>query len=162
MDGMLRSRSSVNSTRRIGALLLAAVLAEAMPAAAAEVSATMQVSAYVVARAIVTVDGQVSTVTVTDADVARGYVDIADPMFVRVRTNSRQGYLLTVTNVSEHFTSIELSSNEIAMHVSAESFIQRPYVSGGDVIPMRARLHLAPGTAAGQIPLSIAFNASPL
>jgi len=162
MDGMLRSGRAMMTSRRIGALLLTLVLIEAMPATAAEVSATMRVSAYVMARAIVTIDGQVSTVSVTDADVARGYVDVVDPIVVRVRTNSRQGYILTVDNLSDRFTSVDLSSNNVSMHVNAQSFLQRPYISGGDVIPMRARLHLAPGTTAGQLPLSIAFNASPL
>jgi hypothetical protein len=149
-------------------LLLALAVIGAIPAAAADVSstmkvsATMQVSAFVIARAIVTVDGQVSTVSVSDADVARGYVDVADPILVRVRTNSRQGYVLTVTNLGGQFSSIELSSNDVSISVRPESFLQRPYVSGGDVMPMRARLHLAPDTMPGQVPVAIAFNATPL
>lgn len=163
MDGMLRSGRGMTTSRFTGSLLLALVLVVgAMPAAAGEVSANMQVSTYVVARAIVTVDGQLSTVSVSDADVTRGYVDVADPILVHVRTNSRQGYILTVDNLSDRFSSVELSSNDVSMNVGAESFLQRPYVSGGDVIPMHARLHLAPGTTPGQASVAIAFNASPL
>jgi hypothetical protein len=153
----------MNARSRIAAILLATVAVGTSPAFAGSSSANMNVSVQVMARAIVSVDSQPASVTVTAADIARGYVDVPAPIVVRVRTNSRQGYLLHVENQSETFSSVELSTAEIAMNVGAhETWIQRPYVSGGDVIPMRARLHLAPAATIGSFSLPIAFNASPL
>lgn len=154
--------SAMNVPRRLGAMFVAATLVGALPVVASSSSATMQVSVQVIARAIVTVDGQPSSVTITAGDLARGYVDIDSPILVHVRTNSRQGYMLQVDNVSDAFSSIEVSSGDVTMNVAHESWIQRPYVSGGDLLPIHARLHLAAGATAGSAPVSIAFNASPL
>ena len=144
-------------------ILIACVVMGALPAVADSSSAKMQVSAQVIARAIVSIDSQPAGVTITEADIQRGYVDVATPIVVRVRTNSRQGYVLQVENSSDTFSSIELSSSDVAMSVgNHESWIQRPYVGGGDVIPMRARLHLSQSATPGSVAVPIAFSASPL
>lgn len=153
----------MNAGNRIAAIALVMVSLGTLPALAGSTSAKMNVSAQVVARAIVSVDSQPAAVTVTAEDIARGYVDVPAPIVVRVRTNSRQGYVLQVENQSETFSSVELSSADIAMNVGAhETWIQRPYISGGDVMPMRARLHLASAATIGSFALPIAFSASPL
>lgn len=153
----------MNARNRIAAILLATVAIGTVPAFADSTSAKMNVSVQVIARAIVSVDDQPSAVTITAADIARGYVDVPAPIVVRVRTNSRQGYMLQVENQSETFSSIELSTTNIAMNVGThETWIQRPYVAGGDVLPMRARLHLASAATTGSFSLPMAFSASPL
>jgi hypothetical protein len=153
----------MNARNRIAAILLATLAIGTLPVRADSLSANMNVSVQVIARAIVTVDSQPSAVTITADDIARGYVDVPAPIVVRVRTNSRQGYLLQVENQSETFSSIELSTTTIAMNVGThETWIQRPYVAGGDVLPMRARLHLASAATIGSFSLPIAFSASPL
>lgn len=153
----------MNAPRRIALACFAVMTFATMPLEAGSASATMQVSVQVIARAIVNVDSQPSTVDVTAADIARGYVDVPSPIVVRVRTNSRQGYMLQVENMSETFSSVELSNGEVAMNVgSQESWIQRPYIAGGDVMPLRARLRLSPAATPGTVALGIAFNASPL
>lgn len=153
----------MNARRRIETILLAVVLFGTLPALAESSSANMQVSVRVIARAIVSIDSQPSAVTITADDIARGYVDVPAPIVVRVRTNSRQGYMLQVEKLSDTFSSIELATTDVAMNVGAhESWIQRPYIAGGDLMPMRARLHLSPLATPGSIALPIAFNASPL
>ncbi|HEX9163814.1 MAG TPA: hypothetical protein VF980_19045 [Thermoanaerobaculia bacterium] len=117
----------------------------------------------VVARAVVSVDSEPQSIEITPADIRRGYVDLDQPIVVRVRTNSRRGYMLQVNNDSETFSTIELALPNAAMTVSShESWLQRPYVPGGDVMAVRARLHLAPGASAGRQPVPVAFTASPL
>lgn len=151
----------MNVTRCL-AIFAAAIVIGSLPAMADSSSSTMQVGVQVIARAVITVDGQPSTVTITPQDLARGYVDIDAPILVHVRTNSRKGYMLQVDNVSDTFKSVELSSGDITMDVARESWIQRPYVPGGDLMPVRARLHLGSGALAGPAPVQIAFNVSPL
>lgn len=163
LDTQLRCVSIMNTQRRVKIALLVCALVGTVPVFADSTSANMQVSAQVIARAIVSVESQPASVTVTADDIARGYVDVEAPIVVRVRTNSRQGYLLQVENQSETFSSVELTGAEVEMHVGAhETWIQRPYVSGGDRLPMRARLHLSQLATPGSFSLPIAFNASPL
>ncbi len=162
LDATLRRWRSMNVNRTLGALFLATSLVGALPAQADSVSGSMQVSVQVIARAVVTVDSQPASVTITPEDLARGYIDLDAPILVHVRTNSRRGYLLQVNNVSDAFTSVELSSGDMTMNVAQESWIQRPYVSGGDLMPVHARLHLARGMTAGTAQVAIAFNATPL
>jgi hypothetical protein len=120
----------------------------------------MLVSATVLARAVVSVAGAPATIDVTADDLARGYVD-AGPVTVRVKTNSRRGYLLQANNIGDVFSRIELTNAALAMDVVQESWIERPYVAGGDVVTFRARLHLAAGASAGTYAVPVAFSASP-
>jgi hypothetical protein len=142
--------------------LLTASLFVVVPASADSTSATMTVSAQVIARAIVAVDSAPVSIEVTAGDVSRGYVDVASPITIRVRTNSRRGYMLQVDKTSETFSRVELSATTLVMTVAQESWIERPYVAGGDIVPVRARLHLAAGAVPGSYALPIAFSASPL
>jgi hypothetical protein len=149
-------------TPRNIATLVAFSLLLATPSFAESNSATMSVSAQVIARAVVSVDATPSQIEVTTADIDRGYVDVAAPIVVHVRTNSRRGYLLQANNMSESFSRVELSDSTSSMNVTSESWIQRPYVAGGDVMPLHARLHLAKGVTPGSHAMPVAFSATPL
>jgi hypothetical protein len=129
---------------------------------AEEKSQTMTVSARVVARAVLAIDQQPDQVVVTGADVARGYIDLEAPLSVRVKTNSRNGYLLTVSNASQAFAAVEMAFGESTMRVTEESWIARPYVAGGDAVNARLRVRLAPDTPPGQHPFSLQVSAQPL
>ena len=143
-------------------LTSALLLVVAPPLQAESVSRTMTVSANVVASARLTVQSQPATINVTAEDIARGYVDVAEPIVVRIQTNSRQGYLLQVANADDNFRALELTFGETWMNVAYESFLQRPYVPGGESLVMRARLRLAPQAQAGVHRLPVAMTASAL
>jgi hypothetical protein len=125
-------------------------------------STNMQVTVQVIARAIVTVDSQPATVDITETDIARGYVDVEAPLQWRGRTNSRNGYLLQVTKSSESFSAVDLAFAGTAMHIAEESWVQRPYVAGGEVLTVRARLVLNGSTQPGRHALPISVSATPL
>lgn len=141
-----------------GALLLML----AAPAVADSASAQMQVSVQVLASVRVTIASQPDSVDVTEADLARGYVDVAAPIVVHARTNSRSGYLLQVSNGSDDFSAVELSFDATSMKVFAEGWVSRPYVRGGESISMSARLRLSPHATPGRYALPIAITATPL
>ena len=143
-------------------LLSIASLLTVVPLFAGSVSATMNVSVSVLARAVVTVSSQPDVVTVTDADIARGYVDMATPISLLVRTNSRAGYLLQVDRSCDAFSAVELTFGDAAMSVSDQAWISRPYLPGGESLVMHARVRLAAGAQAGSYPLSMAISARPL
>jgi hypothetical protein len=149
----------VNVPRILGAIV--AILVSA-PLQAGSASAEMHVGVQVIARAIVTVDGQQS-IEITPADVSRGYVDATSPIVVRGRTNSRRGYMLAVEKTSDEFSAVKLEFPDASMSIgSHEVWIERPYVRGGEVVPVTVSLFLAPGITAGRHPMPISFNASPL
>lgn len=142
------------------ALLLTLIAA---PVFAGSASATMNVSCSVIARAIMSVSSEPATVTVTEADVARGYMDVASPIVIQVRTNSRAGYLLQADRQASALGAVDLAFGDAAMTVSdTQSWISRPYVAGGEVLSMRARVHLDAGTQPGSYPLPIALSVRPL
>ncbi|MGZ4808846.1 MAG: hypothetical protein ACXVJT_00020 [Thermoanaerobaculia bacterium] len=150
------------NTSRTGLLALVAALIIAVPVFADSVSKQMTVSTRVIARAVVTVDPPAAIVVTAD-DVARGYVDVTQPIQVRVRTNSRNGYVLQAEKTTEAFSAIELTNETTSMSVSShETWLQRPYVAGGDVMSLRARLYLAPGTMPGAQAVPVAFSATPI
>lgn len=83
--------------RRPAALLLAGLLAwlALAPAVQAEGDRLrMQVSARVVKHASLRALAQPATLTVTEADLARGYIELPAGTELAVRSNSQDGYLL--------------------------------------------------------------------
>lgn len=158
--------SRVGSERKVRkiaaiALMIAATLAP-VTASAESRSATMNVSATVVARAIVKVQQQPLDVLITSDDLRRGYVEISTPFLVNVRTNCRNGYLLRVVNTDPLFASAEISATDFDMHVLAESIINRPYSPAGDMLDLKVRLVLASGAREGRYSFPVAVDASPL
>lgn len=147
-------------------LLLATIVSLALLAPevahGASTSASMNVSAVVLARAVVNVVQQPAQVVVTADDIKRGYVDIAEPFVVKVRTNSRRGYQLQVANSDPAFRTVEIRSGDLSMNVAGESFTARPYVPGGESIAMTVRFALAEGVHEGSHAFPLAVAAEPL
>lgn len=157
----------LDSTLRVGwgmrtflAALTAAVLLVTSIPASADTSAQLNVSVQVVARAIVTIEGQ-PEVEVTAVDLERGYIDVP-AVGVRLRTNSRSGSLLQATKTSETFSTVELAWGNTTMVIAPESWVRMPYVKGGEVLSVRMRARLAPGASTGRHPLPVHFTASAL
>jgi hypothetical protein len=149
------------SLLRFSTALLVILTANQLLAGSA--SAPMHVSVNVIARAVLTVDSIPGAIDVTGADIARGYVDVSAPVVIRVRTNSRAGYMLQADQQSPDFKKVELSFGDATMTVAGtETWISRPYVQGNDVIAMHVRVHLDANAQAGSYPLPISFSARPL
>src|ERR1700687_4938815 len=93
-----KSTSAVAAGRtgmaRVLSFALTALLAPALPLHAGSISASLSVSVVVPARAVLSVESQPAGLEITEADVARGYVEAPGASLVRVRTNSPAGWLL--------------------------------------------------------------------
>lgn len=141
------------------ALLSLAVMGS-HPAQAAQ-STQMHVSVEVIARTILTVDTQPSAVTVTPADLARGYLELPSAIAFRVRSNARNGYMVQFRAIAGPFTRADVSWGTTAASVGSDSsWITQPYQQGTTAGSMNVRLTLAPGTAAGTYawPVSLAAD----
>jgi hypothetical protein len=88
--------------------LLIAATAIAAPLCAGSSNGQINVSAQVIARTILTIDSQPSTVQITADDIARGYVDVPQAVAFRVRSNSRQGFILNFQPVSFPFSAADV------------------------------------------------------
>lgn len=143
------------------AILIAALFA-ASDAAAESVSATLGVSVRVVANAAVELESAPAGITVTEADIARGYVDLAAPVRVRVRSNSAR-YRLTVTALSDTFGPATFNWDGGSMRVNAgEAWAARSAVRGEDFLALTGRVALRTGMQPGNYDLPFQFSASPL
>lgn len=143
----------------IVALAALTIITPSLAADSTESSATMRVTAQVIGRAVLDVRSQPAEVVVTAEDVARGYVDVAQPVELHVRTNSRSGYLLQVSNTSETFSSVELAFGNTSMSVAHEGWVTRPYIAGGEHVTAKVRVRLAPGATAGRHALPVHLSA---
>ncbi len=125
-------------------------------------TATLSVSVRVKANAVAQLESAPAGITVTEADISRGYVDLTGPIRVRVRSNSPR-YLLTVTRLNEAFGPLSLNWEGGSMRVMAsEAWAARPSVPGGDSLVLQGRLSLPPSILPGTYDLPFGITATPL
>src|SRR6476469_6418568 len=106
------------------ALLVFAAAAAPLHAA----SAQMHVSVEVIARTLLSVDSQPSSVQITASDVARGYVVMPSAIAFHVRSNARNGYSIQFQALRGPFTQAQVSWGNATVTVGAESsWLAQPY-----------------------------------
>jgi hypothetical protein len=94
-DNKLRGNSCTRPfTRACRIVLAAALMAAPMMAAVGAQEAKLAVSATVLKHASMKVLAQPSSVVVTPADIARGYVDVPIASHILVLCNTQQGFML--------------------------------------------------------------------
>jgi len=143
--------------------VLLAFTAMSAPLYAGSSTAQMNVSVHVIARTILTVDAQPSSVNITADDVARGYVDVPQAVAFRVRSNSRDGYMLTFQPVNFPFSAAEVRWGAQSATVEGGDWmpsLSHPYQQGGSAGSLAVRLRLSAGVEPGSYawPLQVAAN----
>jgi len=96
----------------VAALIAALSLASApavQDAGAAQRSASLQVSATVIASARLQIDHQQAQISITNEDIARGYVDVPAGSRFSVATNSRTGYFVDFHPRVDMFASVQIN-----------------------------------------------------
>jgi hypothetical protein len=93
-DDMHRGNNSTRFARACWIVVAAALMAAPMVAAAGAQETKLTVSATVLKHASMKVLGQPSSVVVTAADIARGYVDVPVASNILVLCNTEQGFML--------------------------------------------------------------------
>jgi hypothetical protein len=96
-------------------------------AEAAQANATMPVSVTVTANAKMRSSYQATQLNITEADVARGYVNIPAASLFSISTNSRSGFLLEFHPVGNIFESVEVSGlgNPLQLGADGGTIVQR-------------------------------------
>lgn len=147
---------------RIAAFLLLTV-AWVAPAMAESTNAQMNVSVQVVARTLLTVDAQPSSVEVAPADIARGYIDVPRAIAFRIRSNASSGYSLQFEPVSYPFSGAAVKwENSTATFGNDGAWLTRPYQRGTTIGTMNVRLALAPTAQPGRYAWPVTFEANSL
>jgi len=144
-------------------LLVTAVLVVAPLFAGGSKSASMTVSVEVIARTILTVDSQPSSVEITDSDVARGYVDLPQSVIFHVRSNAANGYTVQFQPLAGPFSRADINwGNALATVGSDGAWVTQPYQQGTTTATLGVRLTLAPGTQPGTYAWPVRFDAGSL
>lgn len=159
-----------NSSTSIGSLQSAVALAAAVlmfpSAAGASESQKISVTATILKRASLQVLAQPATVVVTDADIARGYVDVQAPAHVAVQSNSQSGYLLEFASHGDFMKQIVVKGlrNDVQLSPAGGAVMQAAANSGvtRTTLALGFRFLLSESTRTGTYPWPMRFSVSAL
>jgi hypothetical protein len=151
----------------IVAALLAALSLASGPAVqeahAAQKSASLQISATVIASARMQMDHQQARLSVTSADIARGYVDVPAGSRFSVATNSRTGYFIDFHPRIGVFTAVHIEGLGAPVQLGADggTVTQSAEVSLNMAHELNYRFYLEPALDPGNYewPLLLAVRA---
>jgi hypothetical protein len=144
----------------LGATLALLALGVSGTVLAGSTSALMSVRVQVLARTLLNVESQAPSLVLTEADLARGYVEVPAVSRIRVRSNDPNGYLLAFDVTAGPFTAIEVTGLGPAARISANGgWLVRPFAGTKPVTSeLTYRFLLAsnvqPGTYAWPVSLS--------
>lgn len=141
--------SNIKLYTRVASLAAAALLcAWSAPAQAQASGGTeVKVSATIRKHASLEVLAQPGSVAITQADIARGYVDVPAPVQVAVKSNTQEGYLLVFDNQGDFFRQARVRGLAGDVQVGA----------GGGQVAQRASGH---GVSKVTLALSFRFELS--
>jgi hypothetical protein len=146
------------------ATVLVVTAGESASAAGAD-SAALPVSAIVPRHASIRM-AQPLSVTVSEADIARGYVDVATPVEVTVQSNLQQGYALVFERQVEHVRQVHVHGlqGEVMVGDGAASSARAAPGRGmwREMLQLRFRFDLAAGTRPGQHAWPLHISMMPL
>jgi len=146
--------------RSLGGVLLLAMVAGA-GARADSREAQFLVRATVPARANLAAVEQPTHLSVSEADLARGYMDV--PARYVVESNTREGWLLRLSprlGITRHVEVRGLSATLVVQGDEVE--VYRPWTRGAEHIEVDYRFVLAPDVEPGTYELPIHVAATPL
>lgn len=148
---------------------IAASLALAVPAGsaaprAASARAEFSVGATVLARAVISEESSPTSLEVTPADVARGYVDARRATRLTIANTSPYGYELDVWPAAPVFREVEIVGFGAQVRLGDDGGAIVARGARGPSLPLLLdfRFTLAPGLAPGRYPWPLHFQVRPL
>lgn len=130
---------------------------------AGSTSALMSVRVQVQARTLLNVESQPPSLDLTEADLARGYVEVPAAARIRVRSNDPNGYLLDFEVAAGPFTAIEVTGLGPAAQISATGgWLAQPFAGTQPVTSeLTYRFLLAGNVRPGTYPWPVSLSAAP-
>lgn len=143
------------------ALAGAAAFAGGAPAHAQSAQSPLVVRVIIPPHASIRI-AQPPSVTVSEGDVARGFVEVAGPVEVSVQSNVAEGYALVFERHGDAFTEVQVQGlPQAVVFASAGAIASRPAAGRGvwrDQVLLRFRFTLAPRTRAGEHPWPVQIS----
>lgn len=133
--------------------LLASTAAQCAPAGSTPATSTLEVSARVQRHASIRM-AQPLTFTISEADVARGYVEVSSPLQLTVQSNVDEGYTLSFACHCEQVRQARVQGLASELSVGgAPVQAARPAAGRGvwrDTVQLRVRFDLSPQARPGE------------
>jgi hypothetical protein len=125
---------------------------------------TMTVSATVIAVATLKSQSAPADIRVSAADVARGFIDVSEPLELVISSNSPAGFVMDVMTVTPMLSSLVVHGLDSDQFLGAEGGAivqrwQRPQVV---TLSLKFRLVLAPELTVGRYPWPLRVAVRPL
>ena len=127
---------------------------------AAQQHGQIAVSAFVPAQVVGEVVQQPAEITITDADIARGYVDVAAGSELRVTSNNPAGYVIDFFTRLPIFRSVRVSnaSGSADLGPDGGTIIERGQMGRNLPLALTYRFNLAASVQAGTYAWPLALN----
>lgn len=158
-------RHSTLGASSFGASSMALLMVAPTPPATAD-QARVSVSATVLKHASLKVLAQPTSVVITAEDVARGYVDVAAPAQVAIRSNSPRGYLLAFANEGDFMREILVTGLSTDVQLSsAGGAVMQPAARAGVTkaqLQLGFRFILSDAAHAGTVAWPLHLSVTPL
>lgn len=157
------SKSSHNhglNTARIALIVAASVTA----ARARDVQSQFSVSVTVRSMANIEFQTAPTGLEISVADLRRGYIDVAQPTQLTVRSNSANGFALDVLTVAPMLSSMVVQglNSDLALGADGGTIVQRWHKPQAVNLSLKFRFALVRGLAAGNYPWPVRLAVRPL
>jgi hypothetical protein len=135
-------------------------------AASPVLSAKIAISAQVLEHTSMDLVSQAGELTVTNADIQRGFINMPAASRVNIKSNNPAGYLLTFEVMSGPlplFESVQVNvgGREVQLS-SAGGWVPLPYVRGGAVLDISYRFMLSKQTQPGTYTWPLMTSVNPM
>lgn len=165
VDDEHEHRASAFGASSFGASSMALLMIAPTPEVATADQAKITVSATVLKHASLKVLAQPAAVVVTAADIERGYVDVATPAQVAIKSNSSHGYMLDFANDGGFIRQILVRGldHDVQLNAAGGAVLQRPGSSGVTraTLGLAFRFVLAESTQPGTYPWPVRLSVTP-
>jgi hypothetical protein len=121
----------------------------AIPAAFAA-PALLQVSAVVGPRVVAQVDSAPSVLVLQELDLERGYIDVAAPLVIRLRSNLSHPFSLEFRSALDVISRIETRAASLPLLQSLGGGLLVPAIAGEQSFTVHLRLFLGPQAVPGR------------
>jgi hypothetical protein len=157
------SKSSHNPGLNSARIVL--IVAACIPAAGAK-DAHSNLSVSVVVRAAATIElrSVPTALDISAADLRRGYIEVAQPTELTVRSNSPNGYELEVLTVAPLLSSMMVQgfNSDLTLGKDGGTVVQRWQKPQALNLSLKYRFELAPGLSMGSYPWPVRLAVHPL
>ncbi len=133
-------------------------------AGAKDVHSEFSVTATVRAVANIELQSVPADLKISAADLRRGFVDVAQPTQVIVRSNSQSGFALEVLTVTPLLSSMMIQglNSDLSLGAEGGTIVQRWQQPQAIKLSLKFRFVLAPGLIPGDYPWPLRLTVRPL